>query len=208
MAHFFLFDRPQSSGENSFQFKLQAAINLIKENNSLIAMLVLDVLHSNKVVIHSFYGLSQQHYFKMKKDMLNEDNISLPNVYPPSDAAVEMIESELNGIIYQDKYIYLCSTKSPQQIASTLVHEICHFLNAGLYDEDLKTNNAKKVGYHDEVRSFTAEKMFERNGHCLRRSDIKKIHKTVSELYPEFTKPGEDNSKKGYIFASYDSPLR
>ena len=70
-----------------------------------------------------------------------------------------------------------------------------------------KTAGFKQVSYRDEVRSYTAEKMFERNGRCLLRSDIKEIHEHVTKLYSEFVEEDETPSKQGYIYASCDSPL-
>jgi hypothetical protein len=143
----------------------------------------------------------------MKHDMKKEDNIILPNTYPPSEQAVKMIESKLNGIIYEDRYIYISRKRTPEQMASTLVHEICHFMNAGLMDKEKQFINSNQVSHNEEVRSFAAEKMFERNGHCLRRSDIKELHEMVTDLYPEFNDIGDDEPQLGYIFASYDSPI-
>ena len=124
----------------------------------------------------------------------------------PSDRAVRMIETELNGIIYDDRHIYLSSNRTPVQIANTLVHEICHFLNADLVDFENQQSNPNLVSHNEEVRSFAAEKMFERNGSCLRRSDIKAIHNMVSDLYPEFNDTGDEELELGYIYSSYDSP--
>lgn len=207
MNRFLFFDNVASYRENIFQSKLQIAIKMIEKNNSLIAIKVLEAIRSNKVIIHSFHGLSQEHYHQTKKDLNEDSNIALPNIYPPSDSAVALIESVLNGVIYQDKYIYLSSKKNPKGIASTLIHEITHYLNCRLYDEELKSKKAKLVSYRDEVRSFTAEIMFQKNGHCITRSDVRKIHATVADLYPEFTTPDEDYSKQGLIYGSYDSPM-
>ncbi|MBL7479314.1 ImmA/IrrE family metallo-endopeptidase [Legionella bononiensis] len=206
MAHLYFFEKTQSSLSN-FNSKLQTAINLIRQNNSLVALKVMEVIDSDQVSIRSFFDLSKDHWRRMKHDMKKEDNIILPNTYPPSEQAVKMIESELNGIIYEDRYIYISRKRTPEQMASTLVHEICHFLNSGLMDQERLSLNSNLVSHNEEVRSFAAEKMFERNGHCLRRSDIKELHEMVTDLYPEFNDTGDDEPELGYIFASYDSPI-
>lgn len=190
-----------------FQAKLESAIALIKQNQSLIAMKVIEVLEQKAVTIGSFYDLSPKHYTSMCHSLRKDNQINLPKTYPPTTAAVEKIESVLEGVIYEDQYIYLSSKKSIEQIASTLIHEVGHFLNSTLYNEESQYKSAKLVGYSDEVRSFTAEKMFEKNGHCITRSDMKKIHTTVTKLYPEFTGPEVNPQSLGYIYASYDWPL-
>src|SRR5688572_12912698 len=120
MAHLSFFEHSRSSGVTDFDSKLRSAINLIKENNSLVALKVLEVINSDQVAIRSFHDLSREHWARMKHSMKVEDHIILPNTYPPSKRAVQMIESELDGIIYDDKYIYMNSKKTPQQIANTL----------------------------------------------------------------------------------------
>lgn len=124
--------------------------------------------------------------------------------FPPTISAVRKIEKELDGIIYDNQHIYISSTKSVEEIAKTLIHEVCHFLNSDLYDKEMETEESKQVGYKDEVRAFTAEKMFEKNKGYLLRSDINQIHETVTELYPKFTDP--ENPISGYIYSTFDSP--
>lgn len=136
----------------------------------------------------------------MRKDY----HTTLPNTFPPTISAIRKIEKELDGIIYDNQHIYISSTKSVEEIAKTLIHEVCHFLNADLYDKEMETEESKQVGYKDEVRAFTAERMFEKNKGYLLRSDINQIHETVTELYPEFTDP--ENPISGYIYSTFDSP--
>lgn len=206
MSHFTFFKRTESSGEKEFQSKLAAAIELIKENKSLVAMKVLEVLNTKKLVIQSFYGLTKDHFLEIISDMKREDHIHVSTKYPPPDASIHKIERKLDGMIFNNKYVYMNSSKTPEQIASTLVHEVGHFLNSSLCAYQRKQNDPDLVSYSDEVRSFTAEKMFERNGACLRRSDIASIHEKVTNLYPEFVEDPENAQKLGYIFSIYDSP--
>lgn len=195
-----------SSEKELFNAKLAKAIQLIQANHSIVAINVLNVINSDKITINSFFNLSKQHYQRMKKNMLKDENIILPEEYPPTLEAIRMIEKKLSGIIYDDKHIYLSSQNTIEQIASSLVHEVCHFLNADIYMKEQKKAGSLLYRYHDEVRAFTAEKIFERDGHCIRRSDIRTIHQKVSELYPEFLEQEIDTQKLGYIFASYDMP--
>ncbi len=138
--------------------------------------------------------------------MFEEENILLSQEHPPTEKTVKIIEKYLSGIIYDDQHIYLNSEHTIEEIASTMVHESCHFLNSGIYKKEKKNASSQIYKYADEVRSFTAEKIFERNGKCLRRSDIKKIHEQVTRLYPEFIAQDVDTQKLGYIFSSYDAP--
>lgn len=207
MARLKFFDKNKSQGELNFQSKLQDAINLIKENKSVVATKVLKVIKSQQLTIHSFYALSKNDFSSMIKDFKEDKHVDLPKKFPPSQSAVNKIESELEGIIYSDKRIYMNSKKSVREIASTLVHEICHFLNEDLFKADKQIYGNNFAHYRSEARAFTAEKIFERNGSCVRRSDIKAIHERVTKSYPEFNDPNRENSLLGYIYSAYDSPL-
>lgn len=204
MSQFNFFEKNQAFDENNFEQKLQDAINLIKQNQSFVARLVLDAINSNQVTLSTFYQLTPNHYQKTKTIMRKDYHTILPNTFPPTISAVRKIEKELDGIIYDNQHIYISSTKSVEEIAKTLIHEFCHFLNSDLYDKEMETEESKQVGYKDEVRAFTAEKMFEKNKGYLLRSDINQIHETVTELYPEFTDP--ENPMSGYIYSTFDSP--
>lgn len=204
MSQFNFFEKNQAFDENNFEQKLQDAINLIKKNQSFVARLVLDAINSNQVTLSTFFQLTPNHYQKTKTIMRKDYHTTLPNTFPPTISAVRKIEKELDGIIYDNQHIYISSTKSVEEIAKTLIHEVCHFLNADLYDKEMETEESKQVGYKDEVRAFTAERMFEKNKGYLLRSDINQIHETVTELYPEFTDP--ENPISGYIYSTFDSP--
>ncbi|HAT1700928.1 TPA: lpg2461 family Dot/Icm T4SS effector [Legionella pneumophila] len=204
MSQFNFFEKNQAFDENNFEQKLQDAINLIKQNQSFVARLVLDAINSNQVTLSTFFQLTPNHYQRTKTIMRKDYHTTLPNTFPPTISAVRKIEKELDGIIYDNQHIYISSTKSVEEIAKTLIHEVCHFLNSDLYDKERETEESKQVGYKDEVRAFTAEKMFEKNKGYLLRSDINQIHETVTELYPEFTDP--ENPISGYIYSTFDSP--
>ncbi|WP_080445263.1 lpg2461 family Dot/Icm T4SS effector [Legionella pneumophila] len=204
MSQFNFFEKNQAFDENNFEQKLQDAINLIKQNQSFVARLVLDAINSKQVTLSTFFQLTPNHYQKTKTIMRKDYHTTLPNTFPPTISAIRKIEKELDGIIYDNQHIYISSTKSVEEIAKTLIHEVCHFLNADLYDKEMETEESKQVGYKDEVRAFTAERMFEKNKGYLLRSDINQIHETVTELYPEFTDP--ENPISGYIYSTFDSP--
>lgn len=162
MSQFNFFEKNQAFDENNFEQKLQDAINLIKQNQSFVARLVLDAINSNQVTLSTFFQLTPDHYQRMKTIMKKDYHTTLPKTFPPTMSAVRKIEKELDGIIYDNQHIYISSTKSVEEIAKTLIHEVCHFLNSDLYDKEMETEESKLVGYKDEVRAFTAEKMFEK----------------------------------------------
>jgi hypothetical protein len=137
---------------------------------------------------------------------MKESQVDLSPDFPPSLFAVQQIERRLEGIIYNNKTIYMNSKKSIDEIASTLIHEVSHFINSDIFKNERLAQNFKRASYNDEVRSFIAEKTFERNGYCLRRSDIKKIHATVTELYPSFATSNKEQPASGYLFSHYDTP--
>lgn len=205
---FKIFMDKSSTKKNEFGIKLNEAIELIRDNQSIVAKRVLEVLESNQVTVNSFFNMSLWHYEQMQEDLLQEENITIPPDYPPSDETVKIIEGKYSGIIYEDKHIYLNSDRSTEEIATTLVHEISHFLNSDIFRQEKKNSSSLLYRYKDEVRSFTAEKIFERDGHCILRSHMKKIHAHVTRAYPEFVDPDMDMQKVGYVYSCYDTPMK
>ncbi|HAT8174267.1 TPA: hypothetical protein JA340_14095, partial [Legionella pneumophila] len=167
MSQFNFFEKNQAFDEKNFEQKLQDAISLIKQNQSFVARLVLDVINSNQVTVSTFFQLTPDHYQRMKTIMKKDYHTTLPKTFPPTMSAVRKIEKELDGIIYDHQHIYISSTKNVEEIAKTLIHEVCHFLNSDLYDKELETEASKQVSYKDEIRAFTAEKIFEKNNGYL-----------------------------------------
>ncbi|MBI2785716.1 MAG: hypothetical protein HYX60_05170, partial [Legionella longbeachae] len=183
----------------TFNTKLSKAIGIIEQNQSVLAKQILKVISSKKLIISSFFNITQEYFLRMRKDIEEEKGEILSIDFPPHISTIRKLESHVDGIIYDNKIIYIDSKKKPQAIANILVHEICHFLNVNIHNQE-KLNNGKDIAnYCDEVRARTGEKIFEKNGHCLTRSNIKEIHKNVTDLYPEFLVDYEYASKLGYI---------
>lgn len=199
MVHFKFFKGPNTSTP-IFNKKLEEAIELIKKNKSLIAIKVLEVINANKISIYPFSDMTEKRYFGLVEGGI----LDLPQEYPPTTAAVQKIENAYGGMIYGND-IYISFSYSPSMIASTLIHEVSHYLNDELNKEDFLKMPKTVANYLDEVRSFIAERIFEKNGHCMLRSDVKKIHGFVPNLYPHLTKP-EDTSAQGYIYGHFDLP--
>ncbi|MDI1352589.1 MAG: hypothetical protein PSV35_07445 [bacterium] len=185
--------------------KLAGVIELIKKNKSFVASCVLEVLLTKKLVIKSFYELSQNHYDSIRQSIETDLSTTLTTEFPPTPIAIEKIEAYLEGIIFDRKIIYLNFKKDVSQIASTLIHEVSHYLNSTILDEERVQSEEEDADYCDEVRAFMAEKMFQRNGACLTRSAVKDVHTMVTDLYPEFNNVKQPN-KKGFVFSYYDKP--
>ncbi|WP_133135683.1 hypothetical protein [Legionella rowbothamii] len=205
---FKIFTDKSSKRKNEFDIKLNEAIELIRNNQSIVAERVLEVLESNLVTVNSFFNISHSYYQQIQEDLLQEEKITIPSDYPPSDETVKIIEGKYSGIIYDDQHIYLSSDRTVEEIASTLVHEICHYLNSEIFRQEQKNSSSLLYRYKDEVRSFTAEKIFERNGHCILRSHMRNIHAHVTRVYPEFVDPDMDMQKVGYVYSCYDTPIK
>ncbi|MFJ1268120.1 hypothetical protein ACD661_06095 [Legionella lytica] len=205
---FKIFMDKTSTKKIDFDVKLKEAIEIIRENRSIVATRVLEVLDSQRITVNSFFNMVPKHYQEMQEDLLNEENITLPSDYPPSEEAVKIIESKLSGIIYEDKHIYLSSDRTAEEIASTLVHEVSHFLNSDIFRQERKKSSTLLYRYNDEVRSFTAEKIFALDGHCMLRSYTRKIHAHVTRAYPEFVEPDMDTQKMGYVYSWFDTPMK
>ena len=195
------FEKAPGFNEQNFRDKLKEAINLISQNQTLIAKRTLEIIATNKVTIQSFFELSQDHYLFLRKDILEESHIRLPNRFPMGDLAVRMIESNLTGIIFNDRTMYINSMLCIDEMAKTLIHEISHHMNQDVFHLDKKATSHNSACYKEEIRAFTAEKIFEKNGHCILRSDVKKIHAKVAQLYPELNDPLERTT--GYIPTNY-----
>lgn len=190
--------------EIEFQSKLSMAVEIIKQNKSFIAEKVLAVIYEGKIAIKSFWGLSKKDYFEIKKHYMETHNSLLPEYFSLTVPTVNAIALKLQGIILNDKNIYIAPNKNENQIATILVHEISHFMNLALCEEEELSEESDVVMFRDEIRSFTAEKMFQLNGGCLRRSHIKEIHKTVCKLYSEFNVSEALSSSMGYVSSALD----
>lgn len=204
MPIFTFFGVEKVDGEAIFQEKLVQAIALIRENNSIVARDVLNTLDSSTLTIQSFYALSRQHFMCIINDM-SALNIDVPTDYPPSKEAVRTIGQYLNGIIFNSQTIYINSNRSIEAIAQTIIHEVTHFINDTLLDQEVHSEGYAKARYNDELRAFIAQRVFERNGSCLLRSDVKNIHAFVTDNYPEFA-DALDEPPHGYLFSTYDRP--
>lgn len=201
MSQFAFFTNHQAFSEIRPKKQLNSAIFLIEQNKSNVAQSVMKAIQSGKIIIRPFKELSKKHYKSIKEDW----DDSLPNTFPPSKSTIKRIEEKFAGLTFDDKYVYFKSSETIEEIASTLVHEVCHSLNKNLFNAELKQDNKNHVGYRDEVRSFLAETIFNKNGRYLLRSDVKLIHDKVKELYPDYSKGNKYTS--GYLYSSYDHPL-
>lgn len=205
---FKIFTDKSSAKKNDFDVKLREVIEIIRDNQSIVARHVIKALDSQKITVNSFFNMSPRHYETMQEELLTEENTTIPPDYPPSEEAVKIIESKYSGIIYEDEHIYLSLERSVEEIASTLVHEVCHFLNSDIFRQEKKNSTTLLYRYKDEVRSFTAEKIFELDGRCMLRSYTRKIHAHVTRAYPEFVDPDMDTKKMGYVYSCFDTPMK
>lgn len=205
---FKIFMDKTSTKKNDFNVKLKEAIEIIRANQSIVATRVLEVLDSQRITVNSFFNMSPKHYQEIQEDLLKEEHITIPSDYPPTEETVEIIEGKYSGIIYEDKHIYLSLARTVEEIASTLIHEVCHFLNSDIFRQEKKNSSTLLYRYKDEVRSFTAEKIFELDGRCMLRSYTRKIHAHVTQVYPEFVDPNIDMQKVGYVYSCFDTPRK
>ncbi|RUR02962.1 hypothetical protein [Legionella septentrionalis] len=202
MNHITFFNK--SSRKLTFQQKLKIAVKSIREKKSFIAEKVYEAIKTKQVSLHSFKQLSAEHFLEVRKAIAESSEIELPEQYPPAEETLNIIENKLGGFIVHD-CIYLCSRGSSRRIALTIVHEVTHYLNTDIWEEELTTKQCEIACYRDEVRSFLAEEAFAK-GFCLTRNDVKKVHEKVTRLYPEYVAAGENTKAIGYVFSSFDTP--
>ena len=177
-------------------------MNSIKQNPSTISTLVIQAINSNQVTISFFCQLTKDHFQRLREDLIETHDVTLPTDFPPTASTISQIEEELEGMIFDDKHIYLSSKPSVTEIAKSIIHEVCHFLNSELSDEESIKHGSKIAHYKDEIRSFIAEKNFEINNRRILRSDIKEIHNTVTDLYPEYI--DSEIPISGYIYSAFE----
>lgn len=193
-----------SFNESAFQKKLESAITLISNSETLEAAFVMDALYSRKVKIRSFFSLAPEHYQVLKEDIKQEYSVRLPNRFPPGDLAIRQIESTLDGIIFEGKSIYINSNLTASSLAKTIIHEVFHHFHHSLLKKETKIFSEKTALYRDEIRSFKAELNFEKPNAKVTRGQVSKIHFFVQSNYPEL-KDEQQESHKGYVEDLLDS---
>jgi hypothetical protein len=201
MYSFKFFEKKTNVYQEYFQQTLVQAIDLISQNQSPVAKKVSEAITNNNVIIKSFFELSEAHYLSMKEDFLENYQIQLPNCYPVQEQTVKIIERHLDGVLYDGNIIYIDSTHSVDLMVATIIHEVSHHINDYLYIQDGKSRSPASASYRDELRSYIAQNIFDRNGFCLLRSDVKNAHDKVIRWYPELSDPFEE--KKGLIETGY-----
>lgn len=195
------FEKKMDFDKESFQNRLDEAIEVIAKNRSVVAKRALKTIKDRKICIRSFFDLSKEHYLSIKK-LLEKHQVFLPDTYPPDCNAVFKIENQLNGCFFFKNYIYLKSGRSAEAMAGTLVHEISHYFYKCMPIEK-KTKYLPYNQYNDEVMAFTAQKLFQKNGRCLLRNDVKEIHHVLLNYYPHI----DANNKPlraSYVSGYYD----
>ena len=192
------FFKSTSFNTKQFQHKLKAAIALIERSDAEIAKLVIAAIRSKKLRIRTFFEFSKKaHFLYIRKFFLKDGQ---PKLFPPTRSVTRKIESALDGLYFSDNQtIYIASRLGIKQMAQTLIHEVTHFLNSELYDEELETKGQTLVDFLYEIRSVTAEKIFAKNGARLLRSDVKKIEDEVRGTYPQFIEAGQENKRIGFV---------
>lgn len=193
------FEKKMDFDRARFQNELNEAIDVIAKNRSVVAKRVLKTIKENRVCIRSFYDLSKAHYLSIKK-MLEKHEVFLSSNFPPTPTAVLLIENQINGCFFYKNYIYLKSGRRVEDIAGTLVHEVSHYFYRSVPLEK-RTRYLPHSQYNDEVIAFTAQKLFNKNGQCLLRKDVKEIHSIVIEHYPHIDikdKPLQASYVSGY----------
>lgn len=186
----------------AFNFKLSDALIIIKKNKSAIANIVLKAIESKNVTIKSFYQLEQYQYNDLKNEILRDYGEKLPEFSCLTITAIKKIEIAFEGTTY-DNEIYISSMLDLNTFASTIVHEISHFLNITLTEFEAKYYCNEFVEYCNEVRAYIAEESFNKNGEPLSSMDLNKIHARVKEKYPEYFLPDITTEQLGFIPSVY-----
>lgn len=121
--------------------------------------------HIDKIPIKPFAHLSRKDYYIVRRIICDYDNkIKLPRDYPFTSLTLEKIRSKLQGL-YLGDVIYVKTTDTIKEIASTIIHELNHYCSGS------------------EVDAMTAEWHFEYPLRRLTRSQSKKIRANVDKLY-------------------------
>jgi hypothetical protein len=141
-----------------FRAYVDKALAVLKSTNTPLAQGTYRAIVTGKVKIDEVTDLTRADYIRARKDLLKwttalkpDGYESLSNLKSPASKALDRL---LNGYMWDDR-IYVARGLNPRKLASTLVHEVNHFINKS--EEHYR---GPTQGLLEEYRAFYVEKLF------------------------------------------------
>lgn len=149
--------KPERSSKE-FRAYVERALAVLKADKSPLAQATYRYIATGKVKIDEVNDLTRADYLRARKDLSKWTRALKPDAYEslgnPQSHASKALDRLLNGYMWDDR-IYVARGLSPQKLASTLVHEVNHFVNKS--EEHYR---GPTQGLIEEYRAFYVEKLF------------------------------------------------
>jgi hypothetical protein len=142
------------------QFKayVDRGLAVLKATRTPLAQATYRYVTQGKVRIDEVSDLTRADYLRARKDLLKWTVALKPDSYGalsnPKSPASKALDRLLNGYMWDDR-IYVAKGLSARKLASTLVHEVNHFINKS--EEHYR---GPTQGLLEEYRAFYVEKLF------------------------------------------------
>ncbi len=149
--------KPERSSKE-FRAYVDRAIAVLKADKSPLAQATYRYIATGKVKIDEVTDLTRADYLRTRKDLSKWTKALTPDAYGtlsnPKSPASKALDRLLNGYMW-DERIYVARGLSPKQLASTLVHEVNHFVNKS--EENYRGPTQALI---EEYRAFYVEALF------------------------------------------------
>jgi hypothetical protein len=170
--------KPERS-DKAFRAYVDKALAVLKANPSPLSQATYRYVVTGKVRIDAIADLTRADYLRARKDLIKWTQALSPDAYGslqnPRSPASKAIDRLLNGYMWDDR-IYVAKGLTPQQLASTLVHEVNHFVNKS--EEHYRGHTQPLI---EEYRAFDLEALF--NGERMTPARCKALKLEVAKEY-------------------------
>jgi hypothetical protein len=149
--------KPERTSQE-FQAYVGKALAVLKADKRPLAQATYRYIAQGKVKIDEITDLTRADYLRARKDMGKWTQALTPDAYESlgnkKSPASKALDRLLNGYMW-DERIYVAHGLTPKKLASTLVHEVNHFINKS--EEHYR---GPTQGLLEEYRAFYMEKLF------------------------------------------------
>ena len=180
--------RPQPPGfrevkpahtSKEFRAYVGRALEVLRASRSPVGRATYDYIVSGRVKIDEVGDLTRADYKRASNDLrkwtraLGADRYeTLMNPKSPASKALDRL---LNGYMWDDR-IYVARGQSPKKLASTLVHEVNHFINKS--EEHYRGPTQRLL---EEYRAFYVERLYA--GETMTPEKCRRLKEEVAKEY-------------------------
>ena len=180
--------RPERSTAD-FRKTVQQALEVLRTSKTEVGRATYAYVTTGRVKVDELNDLTRPDYHRVRRDLKKWTDALRPEAYEslanPRSPASKALDRLLNGYMWDDR-IYVAKGLSPQKLASTLVHEVNHFLNRS--EENYRGDTNALL---EEYRAFYVEKLFK--GEEMTPAKCRKLKEEVAREY------GLDKARLGEI---------